>query len=87
MWSQFEFYHGVVWSFPFCIVGEVLLESGARHFEVVGAVVEVGEDDGVVAFELVVIDAVEDDAAVFLHFQFVAEPVGLGAVTLVFGGV
>ena len=66
---------------------EVLLESGAGHFEVVGAVVEVGEDDGVVAFELVVIDAVEDDAAVFLHFQFVAEPVGLGAVTLVFGGV
>ena len=66
---------------------EMVLESGARDFGVIGDVVQVGDDGAIVAFKLLGIDAVVKDAAVLLHFQFVAEPVCAGSVTLVFGGI
>ena len=66
---------------------QVVLESCAGDLDVVGAAVEVGEDGGVVAFMLLGIDAVVEDAAVFLYGQLVSIPIGAGTVALVLGGI
>ena len=66
---------------------EVVLESSSGDFDVVRGVVEVGDDDGVVAFLVVGVDTVVENAAIFLNGYFVAEPVGEGAIALVFGNV
>ena len=66
---------------------EIVLKSGTGDFDVIGGVAQVGKDRTVVAFMLLGIDAIVKDAAVFLHFQFVPEPVRISSVTLVFCGV
>lgn len=47
-----------------------------RYFDVVGGVGEVGEDGAVVGFQMIDVDAVVANAAVFLDIDFIAEPVG-----------
>ena len=64
-----------------------MLEPGSRDFNVISGVTEVGEDDRVVAFLVVGVDAIIEDTSVFLDGDFVAEPVGEGTVALVFGNV
>ena len=66
---------------------EIVVESCARHLNEVIGVGKVGKDDGVVAFDLVGVYAVVADAAVFLDIEFVAEPIGDGAITVVLGGI
>ena len=65
----------------------VVLEACAGHFDVVVRVGEVSEDDGVVAFDLVDINAVVSDATIFLDLDFIAEPIGKCSITIVYCGV
>lgn len=66
---------------------KIVLEPGSRDFNVISGVTEVGEDDRVVAFLVVGVDAIIEDTSVFLDGDFVAEPVSEGTIALVFGDV
>lgn len=46
-----------------------------------------GQDGSIIAFLLLSIDAIIEDASVFLYVDFVSEPIGEGSVALVFRSI